>query len=61
VGPLITVIVDGQRTLNVDATTIDAIEDKPLSGYVGVQDSHTGEGGWVEFRNIRIKELKPGK
>ncbi len=61
VGPLITVIVDGQRTLNVDATTIDATKDKPLSGYVGVQDSHTGPEGWVEFRNIRIKELKPGE
>jgi hypothetical protein len=61
VGPLITIIVDGQRTLNVDATTIDSIKDKPLSGYIGVQDSHTGPGGWVEYRDILIKELEPGQ
>ena len=61
VGPLITVIVDGQRTLNVDATTMDSIKGKPLAGYIGVQDSHTGAEGWVQYRNIRIKELKPGR
>ncbi len=61
VGSLITVIVDQQRTVNVDATEVEAIGDKALSGYVGVQDSHTGPEGWVQFRNIWIKELAPGE
>ncbi len=58
VGPRITVIVDNARTLNVDATEVDAIREKPLVGYIGLQDSHTGEGYWVEYRNIRAKEIK---
>ncbi len=57
VGPRITVIVDGVRTVDVDATQVEAIRDKPLIGHVGLQDSHTGAGYWVEYRNIWIKEL----
>ncbi len=30
-----------------------------MVGYVGLQDSHTGPGGTIEYRNIRIKELGP--
>jgi hypothetical protein len=58
VGPLITVIVDDTRTVNVDSREIDAIRDKPLVGHVGLQDSHTAAGCWIEYRNIRIKELE---
>lgn len=58
VGPLITVIVDGKRTLNVNQEEVEKIKNKPLVGYVGVQDSHGA--GWIEYRNIWIKELVPG-
>lgn len=58
VGPRITVILDDLRTVDVDATAVEAIRDKPLVGHVGVQDSHTGPGLWVEYRNIWIKEIK---
>lgn len=57
VGPRITVIVDDLRTVDVDSAEVDAIREKPTAGYVGIQDSHTGPGYWVEYRNIRIKEL----
>jgi hypothetical protein len=58
VGPRITVIVDDTRTVDVDAREVDAIRDKPLAGYVGLQDSHTAAGYWIEYRNVRIKELR---
>lgn len=58
VGPRITVLVDGARTLDVDAREIDAIREKPLVGHVGLQDSHTAAGCWVEYRNVWIKELE---
>lgn len=56
-GPYITVKVDGVTTVDIDLREHDRIADKPLRGYIGLQDSHTGEGKWVEYRNIRIKEL----
>lgn len=58
VGSRITVIVDDTRTVDVDATAVEAIGDKPLVGHIGLQDSHTGEGYWVEYRNVWIKELE---
>lgn len=59
VGTRITVIVDDMRTVDVDAAEVEAIRDKPLVGYIGLQDSHTGEGYWVEYRNVWVKELEP--
>ncbi len=53
----IIVRVDGRQTINVDQDAVEAIKNKPLSGYIGLQDSHTGEGMWVEYRNIEIREL----
>jgi hypothetical protein len=58
VGPLITVIVDDTRTVDVDSREVDAIRGKPTVGYVGLQDSHTAAGFWIEYRNVWIKELK---
>ncbi len=49
--------VDDQEVVDVDIDTIEAAREKPMEGYIGLQDSHTGEGKWVEFRNIRIREL----
>ena len=36
-----------------------ATKTKPLKGYIGLQDSHAPAGSYIEFRNVRIKELKP--
>ncbi|HNQ21642.1 MAG TPA: DUF1080 domain-containing protein [Phycisphaerae bacterium] len=59
VGPRITVIADGQTCVDADADSVDAIRQKPRAGYIGLQDSHTGPGGMIEYRNVRIKRLLP--
>jgi len=51
------VLVDGRRTLNVGASTIGAIGDKPLKAYLGLQDAHTAAGGWIGSRNVWAKDL----
>ncbi len=56
-GKRITVKVDGVTCVDAEMDKVPAIADKPLRGYLGVQDSHTGIGKFVEYRNIRIKEL----
>ena len=53
----IIVRVDGYKTVDIDQDQVPAIKQKPLKGYIGLQDSHTEEGKWVEFRNIKIREL----
>lgn len=56
-GTRLTVAVDGVTTVDVDQDEVPAIAGKPLRGYIGLQDSHTGPGGLVAFRNVRVKEL----
>ncbi len=56
IGPRIRVIADGVPVVDVDKSEVPAMRDLPLRGYIGLQDSHN-PGGWVEFRNIRIKVL----
>lgn len=53
----ILVFVDGINTVDVDINNVDALQNKPMSGYIGLQDSHAAEGSWVEFRNIQIRKL----
>ncbi len=53
----IMIFVDGNQTVDTNMDQNQAIKNKPLEGYIGLQDSHTGEGRWVEFRDIRIREL----
>ncbi|MFN4257763.1 MAG: DUF1080 domain-containing protein [Gemmataceae bacterium] len=53
VGPRIRVVLNGQEVINIDQSTIPALKDKPLKGYVNLQN----HGSKVEFRNIRIKDL----
>jgi len=57
-GPRIKVFADQIPVVDVDQRDVPAMKDFPLSGYIGMQDSHTA-AGWVEYRNVRIKELKP--
>jgi hypothetical protein len=54
VGPHIKVTINDQEVINVDQTTIEAIKNKPLKGYVCLQN----HGGKIEFRNLRIREIK---
>jgi len=54
----ITVTVDGTQVVDFDQTTTDKTRDKSLKGFIGVQDSHSGdEGTWVEYRTIKVKPL----
>jgi len=57
-GPTIAVKVDGEKVCELDQATKDETKEKALSGYVGVQDSHGPQGTWIEYRSIKVKELK---
>jgi hypothetical protein len=54
-GPNIRVSFNGTETLSFDQSKDETLKSKPLSGYVCLQ-SHSKQ---VEFRNVRIKPLKP--
>jgi len=53
----ITVKIDGVVTAQADYDQVAGMKDMALTGFVGMQDSHTGAGEWVKFRNIEIKDL----
>ena len=53
-GARIKVTLNGEKIIDVDQTTVEEIKNKPLKGYVCVQN-HCGK---VDFRNLRVKELK---
>jgi hypothetical protein len=53
-GPKIVVQLNGKTVQDIDQSTIDAIKDKPLSGYLALQ-SHSNE---VVFRDPKVKDLK---
>jgi hypothetical protein len=53
-GPHIKVTINQQVVIDVDQTTIPEIKDKPLKGYVCVQNHH----GVIDFRNIWLREIK---
>ena len=57
-GPRITVFSDGLKCAQLDQSESAAIRAKPLTGFVGVQDAHAGEGSYVEYRNIQLKLLE---
>ncbi|MCC6442798.1 MAG: DUF1080 domain-containing protein [Armatimonadetes bacterium] len=53
----ITVAVDGQVCTEADYDRVEGLKNVPLTGFIGMQDSHTGPGEWVKFKNIKIKNL----
>jgi hypothetical protein len=53
----ITVRIDGIVCAQADYDRVATMKDMPLAGFVGMQDSHTGAGEWVKFRNIEIRDL----
>jgi hypothetical protein len=54
VGPRIRITINGEEIINVDQTTVPEIKNKPLEGYVCLQN----HGGQIAFRNIRIREIR---
>lgn len=58
VGGHITVISDEVKCVEFDQSSSTETAEKPLTGYIGLQDSHSPEGHYIEYRNIRIKTLE---
>jgi hypothetical protein len=52
-GPKIRITLNGQVIQDVDQSTIDEIKNKPLSGYLCLQN----HGKFIEFRKLRVKAL----
>lgn len=52
-GPKIKITLNGEVVQDVDQSTIKEIKDKPLKGYVSVQN----HGKAVEFKNLKLKPL----
>lgn len=57
-GPYHKVFANNIPIIDVDARQVPDLFARPTRGYIGLQSSHAPEG-WIEFRNIRIKELPP--
>lgn len=57
-GPRVTVKSDGIKCIDFDQSTNAITKKKPLKGYIGLQDSHSPKGHYIEYRNVRIKPLK---
>lgn len=53
----ITVLIDGVKTSEADCEKVPELKGFAPRGYIGMQDSHTGPGEWVKFRNIEVKDL----
>ena len=53
-GPRIVIMINGRQVLDVDQTKIEQIKDKPLCGYVSLQN----HGSPVAFRKVRLKTIK---
>jgi hypothetical protein len=53
-GPRIKITLNGEVVQDVDQSTIGEIKDKPLCGYVSVQN----HGKTIDFRNLRLKNLR---
>jgi len=60
-GPYYKVYADNVPVIDVDSRMIPALKVKPDKGFIGMQDAHVDKGGYVEYRNIRVKELPPVK
>ena len=57
-GSRITVIADGVKCVDADQSKNDKTRNKPLEGYVGLQDSHSSDGHYIEYRKVEIKVLR---
>lgn len=58
-GSIITVKSDDVVCIDkFDQSKDEKTKDKPLKAHIGLQDAHAAAGNTIEYRNIRIKELK---
>ncbi len=57
-GEHIQVFWEGEQIIDFDQSTMERTEDKPLEGYIGLQDSHAADGTWVEFRTVKLKPIE---
>lgn len=57
IGPRIEVFSDGVKVVDADAGKVEAMKTRGPAGYIGLQDSHNPGETFIEFRNIRIKDL----
>ena len=57
-GSQITVIADGVRCVDADQSKSEKTRNKPLMGYVGLQDSHSRDGHYIEYRKVEIKVIR---
>lgn len=53
-GPRIRVVLNGKTIQDVDQREVAAIKDKPLSGYVCLQN----HGGNIAFRSVEVRDVK---
>lgn len=53
VGPRIRVSINGTRVQDVDQSKVPALRDKPLAGFLSLQN----HGGYVEFRDLKLQTL----
>jgi hypothetical protein len=53
IGPRIRITLNGKKILDFDQTTTKATRNKPLKGYLCLQNHGTP----VDFRNVRIREI----
>jgi hypothetical protein len=56
-GSKIRIVSDDVECIDYDQATGEKTKDKPLKGFIGLQDAHAPAGNTIEYRNIRIKEL----
>ena len=57
-GSKIRIHSDGVECIDYDQAGGEKTRDKPLKGFIGLQDAHAPAGNTIQYRNIRIKELK---
>lgn len=49
--------VDGERCTTADLEQVPGLANAPLKGPIMLQDSHSAAGEWIEFRNLRLRDL----
>lgn len=54
VGPRITITLNGKKVVDVDQSTVEEIKDKPLKGFICLQN----HGTRVDFRHLKLREIK---
>ncbi|MBI4580511.1 MAG: DUF1080 domain-containing protein [Planctomycetes bacterium] len=50
------VFCDHVPVVDVDARNVPVLAGRPLTGFIGLQDSHNRES-WIEYRKVLVKEL----